>query len=114
MSDVLTALSGNINEYLGYFWLILLSAWGGTASYLSRIKQQHIPFSLVELTGEWAISGFSGLLTAYVCTELEMSWPLTAFSTGIAGHLGGRGLFMMETYVKRKFGSLFDNVNEKE
>lgn len=96
------------SEQLGYIWLVILAIWGGTASYLSRIKQRKLPFSMVELIGEWMISGFSGLLTAYVCAEGGLSWHMTAFFTGIAGHLGGRGIFLMEAYVRRRCEDIFD------
>ena len=97
-----------ISEQIGYIWLVTLAIWGGTASYLSRIKQRKLPFSFVELVGEWMISGFSGLLTAYVCAEAGLSWHMTAFFTGIAGHLGGRGLFLLEAYARRKVGCMND------
>lgn len=89
----------------GYLWMVVLALWGGTASYLSRLKQDRaLTFSLAELAGEWAISGFSGLLMAYICTEMHMSWYMTAVATGITGHMGGRGLFMIERFIKRRFG----------
>ena len=97
-----------VGEYTGHIWLILLALWGGTASYLSRIQQRKLPFSLVELAGEWCISGFSGVLTAYICAEAGLSWHMIAFFTGIAGHLGGRGLFMLEQYAKRRLGMFND------
>lgn len=89
----------------GYLWMVVLALWGGTASYLSRLKQnQALTFSLAELAGEWAISGFAGLLMAYVCTEMHMSWYMTAVATGITGHMGGRALFMIELFIRRRLG----------
>lgn len=97
-------LSKLVEAGLGYVWFILLAVWGGTVNYLSRVKQGKVEvFSFVELTGEWAISGFAGLLTAYVCAEMGMSWNMTAFFTGISGHLGGRVIYMFESYAKRNF-----------
>lgn len=95
-------------EYTSHMWLILLALWGGTASYISRLKRQGLPFSLVELTGEWCISGFSGALTAYICAEAGLSWYMIAFFTGVAGHLGGRGIFMLEQYTKRRLEIFHD------
>lgn len=93
---------------IGYIWFILLAVWGGTVNYISRLKEnQQIKFSFVELIGEWAISGFAGLLTAYVCVALEFSFPMTAFFTGVAGHMGGRAIFMFEIYFKKKIASWF-------
>lgn len=89
----------------GYIWLVILALWGGTASYISRLKQNRgMAFSLAEWVGELTISGFAGLLMAYLCTEMHMSWYMTAVSTGIIGHMGGRGLFMIEASIRRRFG----------
>ena len=100
---ILKLLEGSI----GYLWFILLALWGGTVNYLSRLKQdEHAHFSMVELVGEWSISGFAGLLTAYICVEFELSWTMTAFFTGISGHLGGRAIYMLEVNVKRHFRNI--------
>jgi hypothetical protein len=102
VKDLENAFSEIFNHWMGYIWLILLAIWGGTASYISRIKQGKIKaFSFVEMVGEWSISGFAGLLTAFICSEMKMSWEMTAFFTGVSGHLGGRALFMFETFVQK-------------
>ena len=70
MQAMVTSFSRRGTGYLawwapggGYLWMVILALWGGTASYLSRLKQnQALTFSLAELAGEWAISGFAGLL----------------------------------------------------
>lgn len=96
-------LSKLIESGLGYLWFLALAIWGGTVNYLSRIKQGKVEvFSFAELVGEWAISGFAGLLTAYICIEMQLSWHMTAFFTGIAGHLGGRAIFIFKAYFKSK------------
>lgn len=109
--------SGFISKFfesgVGYIWFILLAIWGGTVNYIGRLKQmKDTKFSFVELIGEWAISGFAGLLTAYVCIELKFSWHMTAFFTGIAGHLGGRAIFLFELYFKNKLPKLFNNIKK--
>ncbi len=90
--------------WLGYVWFMVLAVWGGTASYISRLKRQHTPFSLVELIGEWSISGFSGLVTALICVNYEFPFEMTAAFAGIAGHMGGRGIQLLED----KFTSVVD------
>jgi hypothetical protein len=90
-------------DRIGFFWFVFLALWGGTASYVARMKKRALPFSLMELIGEWAISGFSGLITALVCVNLEMSFELTAASAGIAGHMGGRAIGMIEHYITDRF-----------
>lgn len=106
-------LSKLIEAGLGYLWFVVLAVWGGTVNYLSRIKQGKVEaFSLLELFGEWATSGFAGLLTAFICTEMELSWHMTAFFTGISGHLGGRAIYMLECYAKRHFPFLDKEVQK--
>jgi len=87
-----------VDAGLGYLWFIFLAIWGGTVSYINRVRKTKTPFSLVELVGEWAISGFAGLITAYLCAEMGMSFYMTAALTGISGHMGGRAIFIMEKW----------------
>lgn len=92
----------------GFFWFGLLAVWGGTANYLSRIKDSDTAFSIMELVGEWTISAFAGIITAYVCYEMEFSFYMTAAMSGIAGHMGGRGISLVEDWIsmlaKKRFG----------
>ncbi len=81
---------------LGYLWLFVLAIWGGTANYISRLKSSKAAFSVIELVGEWTISGFAGVVTALVCASLGWDWYLTAAATGIAGHMGGRAIGLAE------------------
>jgi hypothetical protein len=89
---------------LNYLWFVALAIWGGTSSYLSRIKRDKLPFSMIELMGEWFISGFAGIITSYMCYSLGWDFYLTAAATGIAGHMGGRAIYLMESYFARKLG----------
>lgn len=81
---------------LGFIWFFLIAVWGGTASYLSRIRKSKTPFSIMELIGEWAVSAFAGIITAFVCYELQFSFYATAALAGIAGHMGGRAIALLE------------------
>ena len=89
---------------VGYLWFIFLAIWGGTVNYLSRLKTEKSPFSIVELIGEWVISGFSGLITAFICQEMEMAFMYTAAAAGVAGHMGGRGIYLLERIIHRRMG----------
>lgn len=103
----------NFNELLeqglGYVWLVILALWGGTVNYISRIRQGKMPFSFVELIGEWCISGFVGVATMYLCMEYSVSWYFTAFLVAITGHMGSRAIFMFENKVRTAF-----NASEKK
>lgn len=114
MNESGEVLSKLIEAGLGYVWFVVLAIWGGTVNYLSRIKQGKVEaFSFAELVGEWAVSGFAGLLTAFICTEMEMSWHMTAFFTGVSGHLGGRAIYMFEGYVKKHFPFIDKEVKKQ-
>jgi hypothetical protein len=102
------AFSALMDSGVGYLWWVLMSVWGGTAAYVGRLKRSGQRFSLVELVGEWSISGFSGMVTAYICQSSGFSFYVTAAAAGIAGHMGGRLIFLMERalsrYIERRFG----------
>ncbi|MGY8835120.1 MAG: phage holin family protein [Enterobacterales bacterium] len=89
---------------LGYVWFVLLAIWGGTVNYLTRRKKDKLPFSVVELIGEWAISGFAGIITVLICQEMGLSATITAATAGIAGHMGGRSIFMLEQHFQNRIG----------
>lgn len=98
--DLFTKLASSA---VGYFFLLGLAIWGGTVNYLTRIKHGKVEkFSFAELVGEWTISGFAGVLTFYICSEMALSWNMTAFFSGISGHLGGRAIYIFENYFKAK------------
>lgn len=94
-----------ITQNLAYAWFVLLAAWGGTANYLTRQRRDNLPFSTAALLGEWSISGFSGLITAYMCVHLELSFALTAAAAGVAGHMGGRAVYFIEQMLVSKVKS---------
>lgn len=97
---------------IGFLWFFLLAVWGGTASYLGRIKKMKTPFSIMELVGEWTISAFAGIVTAFVCYEMQFSFYATAALTGIAGHMGGRAIALMENFFEAQWGRYVGRNNE--
>jgi len=86
----------------GYLWLVVLAVWGGTANYISRLKKSKAAFSVIELVGEWTISGFAGVVTALCCYSMGWDWYLTAAATGIAGHMGGRAIGLAEHWFTNR------------
>jgi uncharacterized membrane protein len=89
---------------LGWVWFVILAVWGGTANYISRVRKEGMKFSTVELIGEWSISGFVGVITALICMEMGVSDMLTYALVGIAGHAGGRAIFILENLYFAKIG----------
>ncbi len=92
-------------ELLTYAWVIALSAWGGVANYIRKVKSgQAEKFSFMEVVGEIVISGFTGLLTFWLCESAGFDPRLTAVFVGISGHMGSRAIGIMEDRFKRKMG----------
>ena len=87
-----------IETGIGWLWFIVLAIWGGTANYISRIRKDKMKFSAVELIGEWTISGFAGVVTGLLCMEYGMSLNMTFVMVAIAGHAGGRAIFVLEKF----------------
>lgn len=88
----------------GYALFIFLAVWGGTVNYLSRVNKSERKFTWAELVGEWIVSGFAGLLVALLGIEMEWSVYIVAFMAGMAGHMGGRALFVFELIFKNRLG----------
>lgn len=103
-SEVMPKLIENFRDILSWFWLIVVAIWGGTANYISRIRKSKIPFSIIELLGEWTISGFAGYVTALACLYVEIPFELTLAIAGIAGHMGGRAIGLAENWAMSKAG----------
>jgi hypothetical protein len=99
-----------------YVLFMFMAIWGGTAAYMSRIKRSGLSFSLVELIGEWSISGFSGLVTALICQSYGVGFYITGAAVGISGHMGGRLIFLLERwgqqYVESRLGIKPGSVDE--
>lgn len=85
-----------------YGWFIFLAVWGGTVSYLTRMKEKDVKFSIVEFLVHLLTSGFAGMMTVHIASNLNFSWQLTAFLAGVAGHMGGKAITLMEQVYKSR------------
>lgn len=90
---------------LTYAWILLLASWGGIVNYIRKVKSNQVErFSIMELIGEIVVSAFAGVMTFWLC-ELSAFPPLlTAAFVGVSGHMGGRGIALIENILKRKAG----------
>ena len=80
-------------SFITYAWIVFLSALGGAISFLRKRRSGEArPFNVVELVGELMTSGFSGLITFWLCEASAINPLVTAALIGIAGHMGSRGL----------------------
>ena len=106
MDDWSKDLTAVASQWVAYVWFLFLAAWGGAVSYISRVKKGKTAFSIIEMVGECAISGFSGVMTAYICASANINFFLTAFLVGVAGHMGGRAIAMMEQTAGAKIARI--------
>ena len=91
-------------EWVTYIWVTVLSFWGGLASYIRKVREGASRFNLMEIFGELVVSGFSGVMTFYVCEATGSPEVLTAVAVGISGHMGARIITMIENWVTNKIG----------
>ena len=91
---------------LTYAWIALLSMWGGLVNWIRKRRSGEArPFNLVELIGELVTSAFVGVLTFWLCESAGTSQLLTAALVGISGHMGARGIYLLETWLTSRFDS---------
>jgi hypothetical protein len=91
--------------WLTYLWVFGLAAWGGITSYVSKVRSGQIEkFSIMELVGEMSISAFAGVMTFWLCELSGFPSLLTAALVGMAGHMGGRGIALIENTIKVRAG----------
>jgi len=88
---------------LTYVWVIALSVWAGSVSYLYKLRSG-LRFSLMEFIGEIATSGFVGLLTYWLCEYADIAAPLNAVMVGISAHMGSRAIWALENIIMRRYG----------
>jgi len=88
---------------LTYAWVLALSTWGGLVNYISKIRAGRIArFNVTELIGDLFISGFTGILTFWLCEASGFNELTTAVFVGISGHMGARMIGKLETMLSRK------------
>lgn len=90
-----------------YIGVLFIACWGGVVNYISRIKNGAVAqFSVPELIGELVISAFSGVLMFWLCESFQVEPLITSVCAGIAGHAGGRMVFILETSFNKRLESL--------
>ncbi len=104
MSDELKqAATGLLGQYpwIAYWWVLVLAGWGGIVNYIRKIRAGEVSrFSVTELIGELATSGFAGLLTFMICQAAGFEELVTAVMVGISGHMGARGIYAAEKFAE--------------
>lgn len=78
---------------------------GGIVSWYSKVRAGLLPaVSINALVGELCTSAFAGLMCFWICEWSGFPQLLTAALTGIMGHMGTRGIAMLEEWAKQKLG----------
>lgn len=95
-------LDYSLKQYALFLGAALL---GGLVSWYSKVRAGVIPAaSINHLVGELCTSAFAGLVCFWICEWSGFPQLLTAALTGIMGHMGTRGITLLEDWAARKFG----------
>jgi hypothetical protein len=79
---------------------------GGFVAWYNKVRRGELPaWSLNHLIGELATSAFAGLLTFWLCEWAGAPMLLTAAMTGVMGHMGTRGIALLEEVGAKRFGT---------
>jgi uncharacterized membrane protein len=95
----------------GLLLAIILSMWGGVASFARKIKMGAKP-SMAEFIGELVISGFCGIMVLMLGNAYQMDIYLIGAAAGIAGHMGSRGIFMAERWIDGKVKKIINRADD--
>ena len=96
---------------LTYLFVIALAMGGGIANYISKVRAGTVArFNVTELAGDIFISGFTGLLTFWMCQSADLPELTTAVCVGISGHMGARLIGKLEQILSRKFALAQDET----
>lgn len=87
-------------------WMAAIAAAGGYVNFRQKMQQGNArAWNLTELIGEMVVSAFVGILTFWICRGFEVNEWLTAAAVAISGHLGARGIFILEKAIEKKADS---------
>lgn len=104
----------DIDAALSWLFLILLSLWGGWASFVRKMREGHTrAWNITEFVGELCISGFTGIVTAHLCDYIGAPISLKYALVGIMAHMGSRALFKLESLANTKFSLPADTPSKE-
>lgn len=98
-----------------YVWVIGLALWGGVAGFMSKLKSGRArAFNVTEFIGELAISGLVGVLTFFFCEWAGFNQLFTAAAVGITGHMGSRGIMLLERLMIKQLPGATQNDSKTD
>jgi hypothetical protein len=84
-----------------YGFMLAISILGGFVGWYAKVKRGEMNgWNIQALIGELATSAFSGLIAFWCCEYLNLPPVVTPAVVGIAGHMGTRGISMLEDVLK--------------
>jgi hypothetical protein len=86
--------------------IFLMAIWGSLINYLSRIRKAAIAFNFGELLLELSISSFAAIVIGLVAFAFNVNLYLVLAMAGMAGHAGGRTVFLLDRWWSRKINSI--------
>jgi hypothetical protein len=100
-------------EYPLRQWGIVLgfACFGGLASWINKVRKGEVSvFAIAHLVGELVMAAFSGLVCFLVLESLGAPKLVSTAMVAIFGHMGVRGIAILETWgAAKQFG-----INVKE
>lgn len=79
---------------------------GGLVGWYNKVRAGILPgWSINHLIGELCTSAFAGLITFWLCEWAAFPPLLTASLTGVMGHMGTRGVSMLEEFASKRMGT---------
>lgn len=99
-----------LNYSLQQYGAILgIALVGGLVSWVAKVRAGRMRgFHVLQLMGELTTSAFAGLLMFWLCEWAGAPKLLTICLVGIFGHMGTRGIALLEEWAERRFGVFSD------
>lgn len=100
------AVRNPLDYSLKQYGLVLgFALLGGFVGWYNKVRAGVIPgWSINHLIGELCTSAFAGLITFWICEWANFAPLLTAAFTGVMGHMGTRGVSLLEEFASKRFG----------
>lgn len=83
-----------------YLYVITIACCAGLIKYLNKMQSFSIGKALIETI----TSGFTGLMTFWICKWANIDGPLLAFMIAVSGLMGSRAWQEFEHFWRLKFG----------
>ena len=88
---------------LTYAWVLGLAMCGGVVSFMRKLRTGTVrAFNVTEFIGEIVTSGFTGVLTFWLCEAGNIDPLVSAALVGISGHMGSRAILHLEQWAQSR------------